>query len=38
MKTFGKIIGGLLGYTISATITVYVGLNVLKWLGVSLVL
>jgi len=38
MKTFGKIIGALLGYTISATVTVYVGLNVLKWLGLTLVL
>jgi hypothetical protein len=38
MQTLGKIIGLLIGYTISATVTVYVGLTVLKWLEAPLVL
>jgi hypothetical protein len=37
MQILGKIIGLLVGYTISATVTVYVGLTVLKWLEVALV-
>jgi len=38
METFGKIVGLLLGYAISATVTVYVGLSILKWLEVGILL
>jgi hypothetical protein len=38
MEVFGKIVGALLGYLISAAITVYAGVTVLNWLGIPLVL
>jgi hypothetical protein len=32
---FGALIGTLIGFTITATITTYVGLAVLGWLGIN---
>lgn len=34
-EKIGRIIGTVLGYAIAATITVYVGLSILNWLGIT---
>jgi hypothetical protein len=34
-EKLGKIIGTILGYATAATITVYIGLSILNWLGIT---